>query len=120
VFVASCVVSVVLAGLLAHSATGKLTRHQKQVAGMRAIGFPVARLPWLAAAELAAAAGLLIGLVWWPVAVAALVGLVAYFVGALVFLLRAGLTMFAAWSRAAAFLAVTVVLLAFDLARASS
>jgi hypothetical protein len=54
------------------------------------------------------------------VAVAALVGLVAYFVGALVFLLRAGLTMFAAWSRAAAFLAVTVVLLAFDLARASS
>jgi hypothetical protein len=119
VFVASCVVSVVLAGLLGHSATGKLTRHEKQVAGMRAIGFPVARLPWLAAAELAAAAGLLIGLAWWPMAVAALVGLVGYFTGALVFLLRARLTMVAAWAPAAAFLAATVLLLALDLARAS-
>ena len=104
------VVSVLLAALLTHSAYGKITRQDNQVNGMRAIGFPVERIGWLAAAELAAAAGLLVGLGWRPAALVALVGLVGYFVGALVFLLRAGLTSIRIWWRAAAFLVVTVLL----------
>ena len=111
-FIAIGVASVLLAGLLAHSAVQKITGHQRQVAGMRAIGFPVERIRWLAMLELAAAAGLLVGLGWRPAALAALVGLTGYFVGALVFLLRARLTAFAAWFPAAAFLAFTLVLLA--------
>lgn len=111
-FIAVRVVSVVLAGLLVHSATGKLTGQANQVAGMRAIGFPVERIGWLASAELAGAAGLLVGLAWRPAALAALIGLVGYFVGALVFLLRARLTAFRIWWRAAAFLLATLLLLA--------
>ncbi|HEX4222915.1 MAG TPA: DoxX family protein [Pseudonocardiaceae bacterium] len=103
-------ISLLLVGFLVHSAVGKLSRNQKQIEGMRAVNFPVERIGWLATAELAAATGLLVGLVWWPVAIAALAGLIAYFVGALVFLLRARLTRFAALFPAMAFLVATLAL----------
>jgi uncharacterized membrane protein YphA (DoxX/SURF4 family) len=108
-------ISVLLACLLVHSAIGKLTRNHRQVDGMRTVNFPVERIGWLASAEVAAAAGLLVGLAWPPAAIVALVGMVGYFVGALVFLLRAGLTRFAALFPATAFLAATLTLLALDL-----
>lgn len=82
---------------------------------MRAVGFPVGRIGWLALAELAAVAGLLVGLFWWPARVAASAGLVAYFIGALIFLLRARLTRVTFWFPAAAFLAASSALLVFDL-----
>ncbi|MEV6644137.1 DoxX family protein [Amycolatopsis sp. NPDC051371] len=114
----SWLVSLPLCGLVAHSAHGKLAGQEKQLAGMRAVGFPVERIGWLAAAELAAVAGLLAGLAWRPLGTAAAVGLIAYFTGALVFLFRAGLTRFAAWFPAAAFLAVSAVLLSLDVVAA--
>jgi len=46
--------------------------------------------PWLAACEFAGAVGLLIGLAWAPIGIAAAVGLVLYFLGAIVAHLRVG------------------------------
>jgi uncharacterized membrane protein YphA (DoxX/SURF4 family) len=109
-------ISLLLVGFLIHSAAGKLTRNQKQIDGMRTVNFPVERIDWLATAELAAAAGLLVGFVWRPPAIAALAGLIAYFVGALVFLLRVRLTRFAALFPATAFLVATLALSACYLA----
>jgi hypothetical protein len=102
--------SVVLAGLLVPSARGKLVRDERQVAGMRAVGFPVSRLWLLAAAEFAAVAGLLLGLFWWPLRAAATIGLIGYFVGALAFLLRARVPKADPFVSAGAFLLLTVCL----------
>jgi hypothetical protein len=46
----------------------------------------------LGIAEFGGAAGLAVGLFWWPLGVAAAVCLIAYFIGALAYLLRAGIT----------------------------
>jgi hypothetical protein len=51
---------------------------------------PMKWLPWLAACEFAGAAGLLIGLAWPPLGIAAAAGLVLYFIGAIVAHLRVG------------------------------
>jgi hypothetical protein len=47
-------------------------------------------LPWLAACEIAGAIGILIGIAWAPLGVIAALGLVFYFVGAIIAHLRAG------------------------------
>lgn len=46
--------------------------------------------PLLASLELAAAAGLLLGLAWWPIGIAAGIGAVLYFTGAILAHLRVG------------------------------
>lgn len=102
---------VVLAALLVPSAWGKLTRDRRQVDGMRAVGFPVSKLWLLATAEVAAIVGLAVGLLWWPAALAAAVGLIGYFVGALAFLLRARVRQAAALVPAGAFLVLAVAVL---------
>lgn len=101
----------VLATLLVPSAWGKLTRDTRQTEGMRAIGFPLSKLWLLATAEVAAIVGLVVGLLWWPAAVAATLGLIGYFVGALAFLLRAGVRKAAALAPAAAFLVLAATVL---------
>ena len=110
-FVVIWLISLVLSGFLVDSARGKLVRQEKQVAGMRAVGFPVERIGWLALAELAGAVGLLAGLAWRPLGMAAAAGLVAYFVGAMIFLLRARLSVVPVWLSATAFLTASVTLL---------
>ncbi|MFI9383124.1 DoxX family protein [Kutzneria sp. NPDC052558] len=102
--------SLLLAGLLVPSARGKLARDERQVLGMRAVGFPVDKLWLLAAAECAAVAGLVVGLFWWPVRVAAAVGLIGYFVGALAYLLRARVPKAEPFVSAGAFLLLTCFL----------
>jgi uncharacterized membrane protein YphA (DoxX/SURF4 family) len=81
-FIATDVVSALLAALLVLSATGKLRRDPAQLKVMQTVGFPLDKLWLLATAELAGAAGLVIGLFWWPIGVAAAVGVVLYFIGA--------------------------------------
>lgn len=88
-FAATIASSVLLAVALIPSARGKFVGDQRQIDGMRAVDFPIDKMWLLAAAELAGAAGLVIGLFWWPLGVAAAACLVAYFIGALVYLLRA-------------------------------
>jgi hypothetical protein len=61
---------------LLFSAGGKLAKQEAQLKTMRTVGFPVDKM-WLpASAEIAGAAGLIIGLFWWPLGVAAAIGLI--------------------------------------------
>ncbi|MEU6392312.1 DoxX family protein [Streptomyces sp. NPDC046939] len=81
--------TVVLSLVLVGSALAKLKRQEALVASMRGIGVPDAWLPRLAALEIAGAVGLLVGLAFRPLAVAAAVGVILYFAGAVVFHVRA-------------------------------
>jgi len=89
-FIASAAVSSVLAAVLLVSARGKLVHERAQMATLRRVGFPEHRTWLLAAAEMAGATGLVIGLFWWPLGVAAAAGVVAYFIGAVGSHLRKG------------------------------
>lgn len=91
VFIALVVAAVVLAAMAAGSAAKKLQRDQ-QVLGIigGTVGVPDRYFPVLAALEIAGAAGILIGLRFAPIGIAAAVGLVAYFVGAVIGHLRVG------------------------------
>lgn len=85
-FIAAAIVSVLFAALLVLSAFGKLTHEKGQAATLARVGAtPI--VPLLAVIELAAA-GLLIGLVWSPLGVAAAIGLVLYFASAITAHLR--------------------------------
>ena len=86
---AATVVSVVLAALLAFSAVRKLGHRPEVVATYTRVGVPEDRLDRLALILLAGAAGLVAGLAWAPLGVAAAAGVVAYFVLAVAAHLRA-------------------------------
>ncbi|MCW2749917.1 MAG: hypothetical protein JWR83_1027 [Aeromicrobium sp.] len=81
-FVATAILSSVFAALLVVSGIFKLRANPDQLTTMETVGFPVHRVPLLAAAEIAGAVGLVAGLFWWPIGVAAAIGTVLYFVGA--------------------------------------
>jgi hypothetical protein len=87
--VATIVVSVLLAVLLALSAAMKLSHREGVVAMYAGVGVPEDKLNYLAIILLAGAAGLLLGLWWAPIGIAAAIGLICYFVGAVVFHVRA-------------------------------
>jgi hypothetical protein len=87
--VALVVVSILLSAVITFSAALKLTHRPAVVASYRKAGVPESWLNGLAALLLLAAVGLIVG-IWWPVAgVAAAVGLVAYFLLAVGFHIRA-------------------------------
>ena len=88
-FVVTVVVSVLLSLALVGSAAGKLTKNPKIVEQLTGLGVPAARLPVLAVLELAGAAGLLVGLGVPALGVAAAIGVILYFVGAVVTHVRA-------------------------------
>jgi len=81
-FVTAAVVSALFAAMLLASGAGKLARQPRQVETMKHVGFPVDKMWLLALAEIAGAAGLIVGLFWWPIGVAAGIGVVLYFAGA--------------------------------------
>jgi DoxX-like protein len=87
--IAVAVVSLVLAALLVLTAVRKLGRQPAVVATYTRVGVPEERLGLLAATLLAGAAGLLVGLWWPPLGLAAAGGLVVYFVLAVAAHLRA-------------------------------
>jgi hypothetical protein len=89
-FVASAVVSLFLAVTLGLSARAKLLHEPRVVTTITGIGVPLSWFPFLAACELAGSLGLVVGLPIAPVGVIAAIGLVAYFVGALITHVRAG------------------------------
>ena len=89
-FVATVVVSVLLAGLLAYSAVRKLSHDQDVVEGYARAGVPEDKLNLLATVLLAGAGGLIAGLFWAPIGVAAAGALVLYFAVAIGFHIRAG------------------------------
>ena len=82
-FIALVVAAVLLAAMCASSASLKLRKDERSIAAIGGtVGVPLRLFPVLAALELAGAAGILIGLWLAPLGVAAALGLVAYFVGA--------------------------------------
>jgi DoxX-like family len=88
--VAATIASLLLAAVLIVSAAIKLTRREPYVQGYLRVGVPEARLNLLAAVLLAGAAGLVLGLAWSPIGVAAAAALVLYFAAAIAAHLRAG------------------------------
>lgn len=83
------ILSIVLAAAMLASGFMKLIRAPRIVAMMEPLGVPAARLPLLGALQVAGTVGLIVGLFFHPLAVAAAVGLVLYFAGAIVAHLRA-------------------------------
>lgn len=83
------VISVLLAALLVFAAVRKLSHRPEVVASYTRVGVPEDRLDQLAWILLAGAAGLVAGLFWPPVGVAAGIGLVVYFLLAIVAHVRA-------------------------------
>ncbi|SFO38599.1 DoxX-like family protein [Pseudonocardia ammonioxydans] len=78
------VLAALLAVVLAFSAYGKLTRATTVVQNLDRAGVPGSWYPWLAAAEAAGAIGLVAGIWLRPLGIAAAIGVVLYFVGAVV------------------------------------
>lgn len=76
---ATVIVSAVLAALLTWSAVRKLSHQPPVVDSYRRVGVPEDRLNVLAAILLTGAAGLLLGILWKPVGLAAATGVLCYF-----------------------------------------
>ena len=111
-FIALVVVTVLLAVICLNSAAMKLRQAEAVVAVIHGtVGVPKKYLPVLAALEIAGAVGILIGLWLEPLGVAAAIGLVAYFLGALIGHLRVGDTKGAAAPVVPLLLSIAVLVL---------
>jgi hypothetical protein len=82
-FIVYAVIGVLLAVGLLMSASAKLTRNQRIVDGLTGAGVPLSMFPFLAACEIAGPIGLVVGLWFAPLGIAAAIGIVLYFIGAL-------------------------------------
>ena len=87
--VATTVVTVLLAATLAWSAIRKLSHQEQVVRSYRRAGVPEGMLNALAMILVAGAAGLILGLLWAPIGIAAATGLICYFIVAVAFHIRA-------------------------------
>jgi hypothetical protein len=88
-FLITVAVSVLLAAALVYSAVLKLGHRETVVATYARAGVPEEWLSRLAVVLLAAAAGLVAGLVWVPLGIATAAGVVCYFGVAITFHVRA-------------------------------
>jgi hypothetical protein len=89
--IAYLAITLVFALVVSYSGVGKIRRDPIPVRVVHeTIGLPLKYFPLLAACEFAGAAGLVIGIWWTPIGIAAGFGLVLYFVGAVVAHLRVG------------------------------
>jgi hypothetical protein len=84
-------ITILLAAMVLWSGIAKLRRDPKVVLVVHEIvGVPLRHFPLLAACEIAGALGLVLGIKWPLIGAAACVGLVLYFVGAVISHLRVG------------------------------
>ena len=82
-FIAYIIFAIVMSFVLVASGIAKLRHNPQVVHGIHeVVGVPLRYFPWLATLEFAGAAGLLIGIWWRPLGIAAAIGVVLYFVGA--------------------------------------
>ncbi len=90
-FLTCVIASVVLAAMLVISAALKLRRHEEAVHVIHeVVGVPLRFFPALAAIQLAGAVGVVAGLAFAPLGIAAAIGVILYFVGAIGAHLRVG------------------------------
>jgi hypothetical protein len=101
--IAATAASAILAAMVAFAAARKLGHSDPVVASYERVGVPESRLNLLAGLLLAGGAGLLLGIVWRPIGIAAAACLVVYFAAAVVAHVR---------SRAMEDIAVPIALLA--------
>jgi uncharacterized membrane protein YphA (DoxX/SURF4 family) len=87
-FTATVIVSSLLALALFASGLSKLRKDPKQLQIMEAVGFPKDKMWLLGVAEIAGTIGLVAGLFWWPIGIAAAIGVILYFIGAIISHLR--------------------------------
>jgi hypothetical protein len=78
-FVATVVISALLAALMTYAAARKLSHRPEVVASYARVGVPEERLNLLAITLFAGALGLLAGLLWKPLGIAAAAAVAAYF-----------------------------------------
>jgi hypothetical protein len=81
---AATIVSALLAAILAAAAVRKLSHREEVVASYERVGVPRDRLDYLAFILLAGSAGLVVGLFWAPIGIAAGIGVVCYFLLAVI------------------------------------
>ncbi|SMQ58644.1 DoxX family protein [Agreia sp. VKM Ac-1783] len=86
--VASIVVSALLAFAVGGSGFNKLIKHETVMKAMDVVRVSRDRVWMLGVVEIAAALGLVAGIFWWPIGVAAAIGVIVYFMGAVVAHLR--------------------------------
>jgi hypothetical protein len=86
---ATAIVSALLASAMAYSAVRKLSHQEKYIGGYLRVGVPEDKLNYLALILIAGAAGLILGLFWAPIGVAAAIGVIVYFSTAVAFHIRA-------------------------------
>jgi hypothetical protein len=90
-YIAHIVVVVLMSLLATVSGVAKLRRDAHVVKVLNdTVGVPMNWFPWLAACEFAGAIGLLIGIAWAPLGLAAAAGLILYFLGAIIAHVRVG------------------------------
>ncbi|MEV0738987.1 DoxX family protein [Streptomyces sp. NPDC050549] len=89
-FIAYVVLAVVLSLLLVSSARSDITRDPKITEQLKAVGVPDSWFLPLGLVKIAGALGLLAGIVYRPLGIAAAIGVVLYFLGAVITHLRAG------------------------------
>lgn len=87
-FIVYIIFAIVFAAGLAMSGRGKLVKDERITKGLTAIGVPLSWFPFLAACEIAGALGLLVGIFLAPLGIAAAIGTILYFVGAIIFHVR--------------------------------
>lgn len=84
-------ITLVFALMVLFSGIGKIRRDPRQVKVVHEIiGVPLEYFPVLAGCEFAGAVGLVVGIWWPPTGIMAGIGLVLYFIGAIVAHLRVG------------------------------
>ncbi|MEV7099514.1 DoxX family protein [Amycolatopsis sp. NPDC051045] len=86
---AHLIVTIAAAAWVGFSAVSMFARAKWVVEPITEYGVPASWWPWLGTAKAAGALGLIAGLFWPPIGIAAAIGLILYFTGALVTVARA-------------------------------
>ncbi|MCU1404809.1 MAG: hypothetical protein JWQ43_1112 [Glaciihabitans sp.] len=88
-FIAAAILSSLLAAGALFSAFGKLSKTPQVITSLTSVGLTAHQITLLAVLEILGAIGVVVGLfLWAPIGIAATIGLVIYFIGAVVAHLR--------------------------------
>ena len=82
-FIASAIVSVLLAALMTYAGVRKLGHSEPVVQSYLRVGVPEEKLDYLAITLFVGAGGLILGLAWAPLGIAAAIGTLCYFLVAI-------------------------------------
>jgi hypothetical protein len=90
-FIAYTIIAVLLSAALTMSASLKLRRAEASVRGIHeVVGVPLSWFPYLSGCECAGALGLLLGIAWAPIGIAAAIGVITYMFVAVIAHFRVG------------------------------